>query len=698
MTNEMVSFLRPPKVYFRSGFRRIWVWALLLNLLVAGLAALFLWGSLDQAQQRAVVASQNMSALLTQGIGAEIDQVDLALAAMADEAQRELAAKSIDPDIYNEVLERQQKRLPFLDGLRATDALGITRYGSGLSGKPRMNLSDRDYFIALQQPDAAGLVISHPLQSRLTHEWDIILARKILSPAGQFAGVVYAALPVRHFNETLASLALGENGTAILRSSEDFALVARYPVLDAYGQTKMSQEFLSNVHAAPALGTYLAHGAADGIERIFTYRRLDHHPLMILVGIATEDYFGEWREEAHKTGWLAALFFLTTLIGAYSIAKAGRERLHAYDQLHLLLNSAGVGIFGIDATGLCTFCNPAALAMFGLESETQLVGQPLHTKVHHSHADGVPFAENDCPVTRSLTSGENFHGSDIYWRPDGTCFPIDFWVTPQARDDKVVGAVVTFADISNRQKAEASLAEKTEELARSNAELEQFAYVASHDLREPLRMVASYIGLLERRLLKSLDEECRDFLSTAKDGAKRMDRLIIDLLEYSRIGRDRPPITPLELSRLLAEAAANLSVPIEESQARLELIEPLPQVLGDHGELVRLFQNLIGNAVKYRMPEHTPIVRIAAKPSSDGRWEITVSDNGIGIPEEQRERIFGVFQRLHARNAYDGTGIGLAVCRKIAGHHGGQLWVSSNEDGGSIFHVTLAKADGAKAE
>jgi PAS domain S-box-containing protein len=698
MTDVMVPLSRLPMVYFRSGFRRIWVWALLLNLLVAGLAALSLWEGLDQAQQRAVVASQNLSALLTQGIGAEIDQVDLALAAMADEAQRELAADDIDPDIYNGVLERQQKRLPFLDGLRATDASGITRYGPGLSGKPKMNLSDRDYFIALQQPDADGLIISHPLQSRRTQEWIIILARRILGPTGQFAGIVYAALPVRHFNETLASLALGENGTAILRSSEDFALVGRYPVLDAYGQTKMSQEFLNNVHAAPALGTYLAHGAADGIERIFTYRRLDHHPLMILVGIATEDYVGEWRQEAHKTGWLAALFFLTTLAGAYSIAKAGRERLQAYDQLHLLLNSAGVGIFGIDSAGFCTFCNPAALAMFGLESESQLVGQPLHAKVHHSHADGSAFPEADCPVSRSLASGQNFHGADLYWRPDGTSFPIEFWVTPQARGDKVVGAVVTFADISNRQKAEASLAEKTEELARSNAELEQFAYVASHDLREPLRMVASYIGLLERRLLKDLDEECRDFLATAKDGAKRMDRLIIDLLEYSRIGRDRPPMATLDLSRLIAEATANLSVPIEESQARLEITEPLPQVLGDHGELVRLFQNLIGNAVKYRMPERAPVVRLAVKPSADGRWEITIRDNGIGIPEDQRERIFGVFQRLHARNAYDGTGIGLAICRKIAGHHGGQLWVSDAEDGGSIFHVTLAKADGAKAE
>ncbi|HVI50705.1 MAG TPA: ATP-binding protein [Candidatus Sulfotelmatobacter sp.] len=682
----------------RAPHRRIWLWVVVLNLLVAGLSGILLYRGYLQHEDRARVASQNLSALLAQTIGAEIDQVGLALAAMADEAQREMAADGIDPDIFNEVLERQQRRLPYLEALRVTDASGVIRYGSQIETlsrrqTPLPDLSDREYFITLkQQSGNADLVISHPLQSRVSQQWDIVVARRYLTPDGRFAGIVYATLPVRHFNEILASLSLGRNGTAILRASQDYALLARFPILDAYGQTKMSQEFLANAQAAPALGTYLAHGAADGVERIFTYRRLSRHPLMVLVGLATQDYVEDWRQDTGKTGLLLCLFLLTTLVGGLSMVKAGQDRQNAFDQLHLLLNSAGIGIFGIDGNGLCTFCNPAALSMFGLTGEGELVGRNLHGLLHYRRQDGTPYPESECPVHHSLDSGVASHGIDHYWRPDGSGFPIEFWVTPQSLGGQVVGAVVSFADITNRKAAENALAEKTRELARSNAELEQFAYVASHDLREPLRMIASYVGLLERHLAKTLDDESREFIAFAKDGALRMDRLIRDLLEYSRIGRDRPPMQTVALGEVMIDVKANLAVPLEESGAELEIVEPLPQVTGDRGELVRLLQNLLGNALKYRSPDRRPHVRLEARPSGE-QWEISITDNGIGIPAEQRERIFGVFQRLHARDAYEGTGIGLAICRKILTHHGGRVWADDVEDGspGSVFRFTLRR-------
>lgn len=243
-------------------------------------------------------------------------------------------------------------------------------------------------------------------------------------------------------------------------------------------------------------------------------------------------------------------------------------------------------------------------------------------------------------------------------------------------------------DITERTRAEQALQRKTKELERSNAELEAFAYVASHDLRQPLRVVSNYLSLLERSLKELLDEETREFIGFARDGALRMDRLIVDLLEYSRVGRKAQPFAPVRLSETVDNALFNLEMAIADAGAEIRVERPLPTVAGDDNELERLFQNLIGNAVKYRLPDRPPLVTIACAEHEEG-WRIDVTDNGIGIAEEHRERVFGIFQRLHRRDEYEGTGVGLAVCKKIVEHHGGRIWVEAAPGGGSRFSLTL---------
>ncbi|WP_448206903.1 PAS domain S-box protein [Azospirillum sp. sgz302134] len=243
-------------------------------------------------------------------------------------------------------------------------------------------------------------------------------------------------------------------------------------------------------------------------------------------------------------------------------------------------------------------------------------------------------------------------------------------------------------DITERRRAEEGLRHKTAELERSNAELEAFAYVASHDLRQPLRVINSYLALLERALAGSLDEETSEFIGFARDGAQRMDRLIVDLLEYSRVGRKAKSFRPVDLGVAVDTALLNLQVAVEEASASVHVDGPLPSVAGDENELVRLFQNLVGNAVKYRTPERAPVVRVACA-REDGRWVFDVRDNGIGIAPENLERVFGIFQRLHRRDEYEGTGVGLAVCKKIVEHHGGTIWVESVPGEGSAFRFTL---------
>ncbi|WP_083874815.1 sensor histidine kinase [Nocardia paucivorans] len=240
-----------------------------------------------------------------------------------------------------------------------------------------------------------------------------------------------------------------------------------------------------------------------------------------------------------------------------------------------------------------------------------------------------------------------------------------------------------------QQKADLDL--QAEELRRSNAELEQFAYVASHDLQEPLRKVASFCQLLEKRYGSQLDERGKQYIDFAVDGAKRMQVLINDLLTFSRVGRLSEGIEPVRLDRPLEKALTNLSGLIEDTDAVVERPEQLPEIMGEATLLIMLWQNLIGNAIKFRKADLTPVVRITVEPLDDdpsGRL-FSVIDNGIGIAPEFAEKVFVIFQRLHARNEYSGTGIGLAVCKKIVEYHGGRIWIDTEYTEGTRICFTL---------
>jgi signal transduction histidine kinase len=225
-----------------------------------------------------------------------------------------------------------------------------------------------------------------------------------------------------------------------------------------------------------------------------------------------------------------------------------------------------------------------------------------------------------------------------------------------------------------------------DELARSNRDLEQFAYVASHDLQEPLRMVATYTQLLAERCKGKLDDQGEKYIHYAVDGAMRMQTLIRDLLAFSRVGREGTEASPTDLNAVVEEALRNLEAARQESGAQV-LFEGLPEIPADRLQLVQLFQNLIGNAIKFRGPE-APVIRVTAEKKA-AEWSFTVADNGIGIAPEHAEIVFVIFKRLHTRTEYPGSGIGLSICKKIVENHGGRIWVESQPGKGSAFHFTL---------
>jgi PAS domain S-box-containing protein len=349
-----------------------------------------------------------------------------------------------------------------------------------------------------------------------------------------------------------------------------------------------------------------------------------------------------------------------------------------------LLEAAPDAMVVVNQDGEIVLLNLQAEKQFGYRRD-ELLGQMVKNIIPEGFAerlvaDGLRSAED--ALAQQIGTGIELTGR----RKDGSDFPIELMLSPLESAD---GTLVTAAirDISVRKKAEAHLLQKMEELNRSNEELGQFAYIASHDLQEPLRMVASYTQLLARRYKGRLDSDADEFIAFAVDGAGRMQRLIRDLLAYSRVGTKGKELLETSSEDALQQALKDLRGAIEESRA-LVTHDPLPTVLADETQLIQLFQNLVGNAIKYQNPG-VPRVHISAARNGGKKWIFSVQDNGLGIDSQYFERIFGVFQRLHKREEFAGTGIGLAICKKIVERHGGSISVESQPGRGSTFRFAL---------
>jgi signal transduction histidine kinase len=288
-------------------------------------------------------------------------------------------------------------------------------------------------------------------------------------------------------------------------------------------------------------------------------------------------------------------------------------------------------------------------------------------------------------AARKVASGDFDHHIPLHGPGDIRAVAADV----ESMREHIVAELVT----TRRQRQE--LDQRARELARSNADLEQFAYVASHDLQEPLRKVASFCQMLEQRYDGELDERATQYIHFAVDGAKRMQSLINDLLTFSRVGRPQHTHRErLSLDLPLDAALDNLGAVLDDAGAIVERPEALPEISGDLSQLTMLWQNLVSNAIKFRDPARRPKVRITCSLLADSQppaWELRVADNGIGIPRQYADRVFVIFQRLHSRDAYPGTGIGLALCKKIVEHHGGHIWIDEARAEGATLRFTLPR-------
>jgi PAS domain S-box-containing protein len=352
----------------------------------------------------------------------------------------------------------------------------------------------------------------------------------------------------------------------------------------------------------------------------------------------------------------------------HDLARALADTAAAEERFRLVVEAAPNAMLMADRDGRIVLINRRGEELFGY-SRQELLHQPIELLVPDQ--------------LREVHPGRELFGQ----RKDGSQVAIEVGLNPITLPDGVY-TLASIIDITERKRMD-------DDLRRSNADLEQFAYIASHDLQEPLRMVASYTHLLAQKYQGQLDERADKYIKYATEGAHRMQRLVTDLLAYSRVGSQGERLQPVDAGRVLRGVIDSLGQSIRESGASIEIDGEMPIVLADEGELWQVFQNLVGNAIKFRGSE-PPNISVRAT-RRDARWMFAVKDNGIGIDMRYAERIFQMFQRLHEQGRYDGSGIGLAITKRIVERHGGRVWLESAEGAGTTFFFTLSPARMASA-
>lgn len=350
------------------------------------------------------------------------------------------------------------------------------------------------------------------------------------------------------------------------------------------------------------------------------------------------------------------------------------------------LRSIGDAVIATDKNGLITFMNPVAECLMGWKSE-EILHKRLTEVFNIINRDSRRPVDNS--VTKVIREGRiaGLANHTLLIAKDGKEIPINDSAAP-IRDDagNIIGVVLVFRDVTEREKAESRLKRLADELKRSNSDLEQFAYIASHDLQSPLRSVESFTQLLAMKYKGKLDAKADEFIKYISDGIRNMQMLINGLLEYSKVGSDGRTFASVDMTSCVNRALTNLRAAVDEKDAEIIHDNTLPEVYGDAIQLTSLFQNLIGNSIKFS--QERPKIRIFSKVE-DKLAVFSVRDNGIGIEAKDAEKIFAVFRRLHGSSEYPGTGIGLAICKKIVERHGGRIWVESEPDKGSTFYFTL---------
>lgn len=577
--------------------------------------------------------------------------------------------------------------------LLAIDSKGIVQLRCDVFEAEPVSVADQDFFRHHRDDSSIRPYPGNPVVSPAAGTSELTLSLRMNRPGGSFGGVIASSFSTSTVLGYFVALARHEDVVfSLLR--DDGTMLLRHPDAPAVIGTRFPEPLL-NPRDNVQEGTVTRVSPVDGGDRITSFKRLDRFGLVLIAAVPVETALAPWRHRTLKMAVLIVLggLVLTLLSVVLLRRRAERERSAAIisESRSLLLEVQAVahlGYYVYDMIEDRWESSEILDSIFGIG--------PVYPRDAKGWLDlVVPEQKAEMAAyLDEIVAGE--HDFDKEYRIRRQSDGAVRWVAGLGKverdgSNRAIRMIGTIHDVTDKIRAQEELSKQAEELARSNADLEQFAYVASHDLREPLRMVASYMRLLERRYGSSLNEEAHEFIAYAREGAFRMDKLVLDLLAYSRVGRLSEEPGPVRMGEVIDSALHQLADRIDESGADIRVASNLPTVSGHHEELVRLFQNLIDNAIKYRAPERSPRIEITARFDRPFTV-ITVADNGIGIDPDYFERIFVIFQRLHRHPGYEGTGIGLAICKKIAEQYGGRIWVESASGQGAAFHIALKTA------
>ncbi len=378
--------------------------------------------------------------------------------------------------------------------------------------------------------------------------------------------------------------------------------------------------------------------------------------------------------------------------------RAEAARREQAERVQMLMDATEEGIYGVDSQGLCTFVNRAALRMLGYARPEDLLGRNLHALIHHTRPDGAPYPKEQCRVRLAMLAGDTAHADDeVHWRADGSSFPVEYWSRPIVRAGEIVGAVVSFVDITQRKQAEAELArhrerleervrERTAELRTLNRELEAFSYSVSHDLRAPLRAIDGFAQALMEDYAGRLDALARDYVGRIRNGAQRMSALIDDMLQLSRVSRAELHPADVDVTAMAGEIVDQLAAAEPGRQVAVE-IAPGLRAHADARLLHIVLTNLLDNAWKYTSKTRGAHIALG-RQCINGCDAFYVRDNGAGFDPRYAGKLFGAFQRLHG-SEFPGTGVGLATVARIVHRHGGRVWAEGKPGAGATFYLVL---------
>jgi PAS domain S-box-containing protein len=588
-------------------------------------------------------------------------------------------------------LRRRTENSPLTRGLTLIDASGKTLYATHLEDPYKtFDMSDRDYFRLHRDGVANGMRVSEAIRSKADNRWVIILSHSLTYPDGRFRGLVTASLDLEELSRLFTQISLPKSMTVTLGSYG--RVIARNPGhADAVGVSIAGLPINDEMRARKqGIGELLS--PVDHVVRLVAYQRSKDYPLVANVSLVKSEILAEWQGKAIFYG-------LTGLIGTVLLLGLGHvlfrllgsldeeiELRRRHDFIRAMIDGLPGIFYVFDADGHFLLWNQTFEAVSGYSPDEIA---RMHPRDFFQGADQSRVEQE---IQHCFSLGFAAIEAD-FTAKDKTSKPY-FFTGKRFEDGSRRFLIGMGIDISERKRAELEMEEKNLALLRSKTDIESFAHVASHDLREPLRMISAYIALIERRLGKDIDAELIEYLMFAKEGAQRLDQMVLDLLDYADIGRSHDAVVKVDLDAAAKAALGRLQSEIEASGAKV-FLSALPAVKASEQDMIRLFEHLLGNAIKFR--KSGVVLRIDISAEREGAfWRITVKDNGIGFDPagDYGKRIFGIFQRLHKRSDFGGgNGIGLAICRRIVEHLGGAIRAMSEGEGkGASFIFTLPAA------